>query len=263
MPSATPVIAGVQWTLVQQGPFSGRLTNLRGGVVFARVATSTPADDAGAVQVVASIDVFLAPGENLYARSYSNPVPVQVDPELVMVAHPPLVLMTNRGGDYARLRVDPDQTSFWEGKQYRTFYELNVPAGQSRVFKAVVGVNTVLFDVSLVLDSGSVRLRTVAGGTEGGSFSEALPIIRKNTMTDCPVVSSSNVLTTGGTLNLSGAIDIDRIRLVAANATAQQSSVGSKNFDQRGVAPGTYYWNLENFGSGAATGVFSGFWEER
>ena len=49
------------------------------------------------------------------------------------------------------------------------------------------------------------------------------------------------------------------MRVVAANATAQQSSVGTKQFDQRGVGVATYYWRIENFGSGTATGTFSGW----
>lgn len=52
------------------------------------------------------------------------------------------------------------------------------------------------------------------------------------------------------------------MRVVAANATAQQSSVGTKQFDQRGVGVATYYWRIENFGSGTATGTFSGWWAE-
>lgn len=179
------------------------------------------------------------------------------------VVRPTADLLTDGGyGDAARLRVDPDQTSFWQGLQYRTFREINIPNGATLVLRVNAAVNTVLYDVSLTLDAGAVRLRTMTGGTEGGAFSEALPIIRKNTMTDCPLIPAQNAITAGGTH--AGGTDIDIIRLVAANATAQQSSVGSKAFDQRGVGPGVYYWVLTNIApSGAATGVFSSFWEER
>ncbi|MNG29439.1 hypothetical protein D3C84_1148650 [compost metagenome] len=61
---------------------------------------------------------------------------------------------------------------------------------------------------------------------------------------------------------MSGGTVIDIVRIVAANATAQQTSVGSKAFDQRGVGAGTYYWRLENISNATATGTFSGFWAE-
>ncbi|MNF03659.1 hypothetical protein D3C80_2030230 [compost metagenome] len=52
-------------------------------------------------------------------------------------------------------------------------------------------------------------------------------------------------------------------RAVAANATAQQSTVGNIVGDERGVAAGTYYVKYENFGSGTATGTLWFFYEER
>jgi hypothetical protein len=239
----------------------GRITNLTGVPSYVRVALSLPDSDDGAVPVTVGMSVHLQAGETLYARALHGSAYLQADDELTMVATPPLFLLTNQGGQYGRLRVDPDQTSFWEGKQYRTFREINIASGATLALRVNVAVNTVLYDVSLTLDAGAVRLRTVEGGTEGGTFSEALPIIRKNTMTDCPVIAAQNAIAAGGTLT--GGVDIDVIRLVAANATAQQSSVGSKAFDQRGVAPGIYYWLLTNIGQSAATGVFSSFWEER
>lgn len=66
-----------------------------------------------------------------------------------------------------------------------------------------------------------------------------------------------------GTYTIAGFGPSDVIRLVVANASGQASSVGSAHDDSRGVGPGTYYWVLENFGNGAATGVFSSFFEER
>ena len=64
----------------------------------------------------------------------------------------------------------------------------------------------------------------------------------------------------GGTL--SGAVHIDTVEVLVAGATAQQSSVGSKPFDQRGVSVGTYYWVFNNFSNGTATGTFHTWWAE-
>lgn len=261
MPSLAPISVMTAWVAVQAGPFTGRISSLSGAQLYVRVATSLPTGFEGSVPLTAGMSVQLAAGETLYARAYSGAGTIQVDPELIMVASPPLVLMTDQGGNYARLRVDPDQTSFWQGAQYRTFREISIAQGVTEVLKIVVPVNTVLYDVSLTLDAGAIRLRTVAGGIEGGTFSTPLPILRKNNMSDSPNIPAQNAITSGGTHT--DGIDIDVIRLVVAGATAQQSSVGSKAYDQRGVGPGTYYWKLENISNSAATGVFSAFWEER
>lgn len=249
------------WTLVQAGPYSGRLTDINSRGMYVVASASMPAESTPGVYVGMAMPFSIPPGVNLYAKTYSGSATVRVDAELIMVASPPLGLLTDRGGASQRLRVDVDQTSFWQGKQYRSFMELNLAAGATRIIKNVVTVNTILYDLSLTLDSGSIRMSIVSGGTEGGTFSEVMPIIRKNTMTDAPNVASQNVSTTGGTLTGGTVIDISRV--VSPGATAQQISVGSKPFDQRGVAPGTYYWKLENIGTGAATGVISFFWEER
>lgn len=225
------------------------------------VATSLPSASVFGIALGSSLSVHLQTGETLYARAYAQPASVQLDPEIVQVCTPPLMLMSDNGGQYARLRVDPDQTSFSQGLQYRAFREINIATGTTAVIRANVGVNTVLYDVSLVLDAGAIRLRTTSGGTEGGSFSTVIPVLRKNTQTDAPNIASLNSVTTGGTHT--GGADIDIIRLVTAGATAQQTSVGSKAFDQRGVGPGVYYWELQNISNSAATGVFSSFWEER
>lgn len=163
---------------------------------------------------------------------------------------------------YRRIKVDPGQTSFHDGREFRTYYEFSIPTATSVYIQVNVAVDTILYDVSLVCDSNAIRLTTYAGGTPSGSFATPLPVRPKNTMSirSTPIYANQNTLFTGGTV--SGGTTIDIVRVVAANATAQQSSVGSKAFDQRGVGVGTYYWQLQNISNGTATGVFSGWWAE-
>lgn len=181
----------------------------------------------------------------------------------------PSDLLTSNREKYRRVRVDLAQTGFFEGREFRTFKELSIAAGATLVIRITVPVNTILQHVGLVLDAGSIKLRTVSGGTPAGSFSEALPILSKNNMSGgafpappLPLYSAQNLLESGGTA-LTGGVDIDVLRLVVANASGQASSVGGNQDDARGVGPGTYYWVFNNFGNGTATGVFSSFWEER
>lgn len=163
-----------------------------------------------------------------------------------------------------RLRVDIGQTSFFEGREFRTFYEYSIAAGATVVFKFVSPVNFILNRQELNIDDGKVRLSVVAtGGTEGGTFSTALPVIGRNRMSERPTPNYASQVTvsTGGTHT--GGTEVEVIRLVTSNATAQQISVGSSVSDERGLPAGTYYVRINNFGSGAATGTYNISWEER
>ena len=178
-------------------------------------------------------------------------------------------LVTSERDKYARLRVDSGQTGFFEGREFRTFKEISIPQGATVVMRVNVALNTILQSVALTLDAGSVKLRTVAGGTPVGSFATIMPVIPKNTMTGgqfpappLPLYTAQNTVDYGAT-GLTGGVDIDVIRMVVANASGQASSVGSAIDDSRGVGAGVYYWVFENFGNSAATGVFNSFWEER
>lgn len=175
----------------------------------------------------------------------------------------PHYLYTSQREMYRRVRVDPGQTGFYESREFRTFKELDIPTATTYVVRVVVPLNVILFNLTLVLDQGSCRLSTKAGGTQGGVFAETLPIIRKNNMSERPSPDylSQVTISAGGTH--SGGTTIDVVRVVAVGATAQRTSVGGQVADERGVGAGTYYFVFENISTGSVTGVFSAFWEER
>ena len=50
-------------------------------------------------------------------------------------AYPPVRLMTDNDGPFARLRVDVGQTGFFAGRTFRTFQKLTVASGTSRVIR--------------------------------------------------------------------------------------------------------------------------------
>lgn len=181
-----------------------------------------------------------------------------------VIAHPPFDLLTDGGdGPNRRIRVDVGQTGFFAGREFRTFREFSIAAGQTLVVRIVVPINVILAEQGVELDDGSIRVTNASGGTPGGSFSEVLPIIGKNNMSDrpSPFYTSAVVFSAGGTHT--GGFVFDVHRIVAATATAQKSSVGRIVGDERGVAAATYYVRYENFGSGTATGTFWYIWEER
>ena len=180
------------------------------------------------------------------------------------ISHPPFDLLTDGGtGPSRRLRVDVGQTGFFAGREFRTFREFAIPAGQTLVLRVTVPINVILMEQALEIDAGSLRITNASGGTPGGTFSETLPIIGKNNMTDRPSPFYVNQVTfhAGGTHT--GGFVFDIHRAVAATATAQQITVGNVVGDERGVAPNTYYIRYENIGSGTATGTLWLIWEER
>jgi len=172
---------------------------------------------------------------------------------------------------FERLRVDPDQTSFWEGREFRTFKELNIAGSAEYVIKAVVQINIILTKLEVSIEAGFLRVGTYVGGTAGGSFSETLPIFNANNQSagvnrresaSGILYTVQTALTAGGTHT--GGTELDVIRIKAASVTVQASSVGSSPFDQRGVAANTYYFRLLNLGmTDAVTGTFKARFEER
>lgn len=172
-------------------------------------------------------------------------------------------LVTDHDGPNPRIRVDVGQTGFFAGREFRTFHEFSIAAGQSMYLKFVAPINFILFEQSLTVDAGSIRFTALVGATEATPFNNALPIIGKNRMTERPQPYYTSVGTAfyGGTVT--GGTIVELFRVVAANATAQQQTVGGAAQSERGLPPGTYYLRFENFAAGTATGVYSLFWEER
>lgn len=178
-----------------------------------------------------------------------------------MEAYPPKVLMTDGDGESARLRVDNGQTGFFAGREFRSFYEFSIPAGQSVVLKFSSPVDFVLFQQNITVDAGGVKYTAEISGTEGGTFTP-LPIIGKNRMVERPVPYYEPLVTIGQGGTFSGGTAVDVARVVTAGATAQQITVGM-TADERGLPAGDYYIRLSALGNGTATGVYSLFWEER
>lgn len=199
----------------------------------------------------------------------TTPVPtIEVDQTGNYAPAVPLNLITGSGqGDGSqRLRVDVGQTSFFAKREFRTFYELSIPNGQKQLFRFVTTANVIIEDISLVIDDGSARLSTYSGGTPTGTF-VALPQFACNNMTEGPAAPASSVTSTrtdpGASVAIAGGAQLDIIRLVTAGSSAQAQSVGSSTDSYRGIAPGTYYVLIENFGTGSLAGVVRFRWEQR
>lgn len=179
-----------------------------------------------------------------------------------VISHPPFDLLTDGGdGPNRRLRVDPGQTGFFAGREFRTFIRLNMALAEVFVIKAVVPVNIILFGLQISLKSGEIDMETVVGGTEGGTFGNTLPIFGRNTMSERPLPFYTPVvsLTSGGTLTDGTVIDV--LLNKTADNTNFAASAGQEQQDERGVGAGTYYFRITAIS--ACSGVMKARWEER
>lgn len=175
-------------------------------------------------------------------------------------------LITSAEEGFGRLRVDQAQTGFFEGREFRTFYEFSIASGASVTLKFSCPVDFILFAQRLSVDAGAIRLSAITGATESTPFSTAMPVIGKNRMASRRqypggYYAAQATIANGGTIT--GGTVVEVVRVVAAGATAQQSTVGGQTADERGLAAGAYYLKIENISNGTATGVYSLFWEER
>lgn len=244
------------------------ITNNTSDPLYLIQQSTQPSAGSSAFPVLPSQTILVHANEfPVWVRGDSGPVIVQ---ELTGTVAPfstidlPHDVYTWDAESFRRLRVDTSQTSFFTGRQFRTFKELSIAAGATYLIKVVVGVDTVLWNVNLSVDAGAIKLSTFAGGTPSITPTDVIPVIPKNTMSGkpTPVYTTQNTLQ-GATATLTGGTLIDVIRVATAGATAQQTSVGSAPFSERGVGVGEYFWVFNNYSNGIATATFDSFWEER
>lgn len=174
---------------------------------------------------------------------------------------------------FERLKVDVGQTSFFEGREARTFKELSLAASSTYVIQVVVPINVILTEIAVVVALGDLRLSTLVGGTPGGTFNQPLPVFNINNMT--PGVDHRNTYTGVGGIYVpvttlvgggthTGGTELDVTRLKAAAANNNAATVPAGEGSVRGIAPGTYYFKLQNLAvSDALSGTFKVRWEER
>lgn len=156
--------------------------------------------------------------------------------------------------------LDPDEVAFYAGREFRTFQEFSIAQGATKVIKVVSTTDTIVYEFSIRVTAESAKLELVTGGTEGGSFSTALPVFNCNTMSVTPVVTTGISLDSGGTHTGGTVVD------VIYSDAGQGSGAKAEGFTQdypTGFAAGTFYIRITNTGNNTTTGVFRARWEER
>lgn len=176
-------------------------------------------------------------------------------------AHPPVKLMTDDNGDYARIRVDVGQTGFFAGREFRVNHEFSIATGTTQVIKVVTEVDTILYEFLTELTLAELAVRLKSGGTEGGTFGNTIAVQKTNQMSTASAYTSQVTMAYGGTHT--GGTTIDTTFLISG-ANANKSTAETAGQDNPlGFPAGTYYIIFENTDGNTATGVFKARWEER
>jgi hypothetical protein len=151
-------------------------------------------------------------------------------------------MVTSSKAGIRRYKVDQGSTGFYNGVEARAFKEWPTATTGTYVIKAVVPIDIILTAIELQIETGTIRMETVAGGTPGGVFAETLPVFRANNMSVAPAYTPTVVLTAGGTHT--GGTLLDVLRVKADLNSNRSASVGDSQGSERGVAPGTYHFRL-------------------
>lgn len=176
-------------------------------------------------------------------------------------AHPPVKLMTDDNGDYARVRVDVGQTGFFAGREARMFQEFSIATESSQVIKIVSPTDTILQTLAVELELAEIRVELVSGGTEGGTFGTSITVFKTNTMSTASSYTPQVTMAYGGT-HTGGTVINVLTAFSGANKNKAASSAGAETLPV-GFPAGTYYIRLINTDGATATGILRAQWEER
>lgn len=266
MTSFTPVTVNQSWTVVQAGPFVGRVSNLTGEHVIAVIANSLPAPNSSGIPIDGGVSIRLVEGETLYCRSYLSSAVVMADPGVSQAVSLPLELTTNEGGINSRVRVDAGQTGFFDGREFRSYYEMNIPAANTVNMRFSSTVDFILWSQMLNLDSGARRLVAITGANITGTWTP-IPAIGRNRMSDIPQPPYEAVagLSVGGAYTGGTEVEVLRVKTATNIGNQSSTSVGARPFDERGLPAGDYILSLKPIAgvTDDAIGVYDISWEER
>lgn len=165
-----------------------------------------------------------------------------------------------------RIRVDVGQTGFFAGREFRSYYEMNIAGGSTVNLLFTSPVNFILWEQTLSLDAGGRRATVHVGATPTGTWTP-LPVIGRNRMTDRPQPYYQPVssLSFGGGFTGGTVVEVIRARTGSNQGNNRSSTVGTRQSDERGLPAGDYIISLSPMTgvTDAAEGLYLIEWEER
>lgn len=131
-----------------------------------------------------------------------------------------------------------------EGRKFRLTYDIS---GETLplVLKFEITKN---IDLTLSVQNiyeGALVYKVFVGGVEGGAFTP-ITSYRTNAKTDAPIVDSGMVVSSGGTLDITGVDYVDISYIKTASQNQRNSTVTGESISDRGYPPTTAYVVIDN-----------------
>lgn len=159
-----------------------------------------------------------------------------------------------------RMFVDCGGLSPTNNSQYFMFQEISLAASAVHVVKVVVVSDTILNAFTVKIMSGKARIEIVYGGTEGGTFSQNIPLIPVNGMSTAVPRASTSTFTSGGT-QTGGTVN-DLFLVNTGDNVNQSSGITSGEDFAIGYPAGTYYIRITNTDNSTTAGLVKALWTE-
>lgn len=184
-------------------------------------------------------------------------------------------LVTSPSKDTSRIRVDVGQTGFFEGREFRINQPITIPSTDTdgTIIKFFSPIDFTLQLQTFIVDQDSLLFEAYRGdqGVDSGTWNTNQYKLPNNGMASAPdytpliqVFDNTGVGSTGAFTPNANEIPKEVVRVVAANATAQRTSVGGSATKERGLPAGTYYLKFTNYlGAGQTEAIYNLIYEER
>ena len=169
-----------------------------------------------------------------------------------------------------RVQVDPGNTGFFDGREFRYFREMTVAANTSAWIRVTVPSEGIIIkEQDIFVDDGAVRFRawrdlTISGVTWTPPASPTSGLYPNNGLPSAEPWTMQTVIENGGNhTTLSGGTVSEIHRVRSSGATAQRISVGQTNVSERGIPPGVYHLQFEALSGQPTTVIYDLRFEER
>jgi hypothetical protein len=145
--------------------------------------------------------------------------------------------------------------AFYSGNTFHTYADFTLASAASITIKTVTTRDICISYLDFELDDSVLKIEIISGGTEGGTFGTALPIIKSNTMSNTPGIESTTTMNSGGTITGGTVIDYHKLSATKGGAIFGDSELIA-------LPPGTYYFRLTNVGNQSIIGLTNLRWSE-
>jgi len=187
----------------------------------------------------------------------------------------PSDLLTSKKFAIRRLQVDPGNTGFFDGREFRFFRELDIPSNTSLWTRVIIDSGNdgiIIRSQSIEIEEGRIRFRVWSDSALTNPPTWSAPdgvtsnVLLNNALPSAPAYTRTAVFENGGDAEptFDGAPEVvDILRARSSGSNAQASSIYTQAGGERGVGPGTYWLQFESMSNSDVTGVYNLIFEER